>query len=78
MAVGETSGQSEAPQGRVVPSAPQACRGREASPRRSRSAVKEADPEFEKLLDEEEAIASARQGQARTPVPARTEGGPPC
>ena len=68
MAVGETSGQRRRPQGRVVGWPRKADEPElEAAP-----LVKEADPELEKLLDEEEEIA--RRTQARRTRP-RTSAG---
>ena len=54
MAVGETSGQAAASARRVVSSA---SRPSQAPEPESQPLVREADPELEKLLDEEEAIA---------------------
>ena len=56
MAVGETSGRGAAPPCRLVRHPPRPTRSRHP-PRRRPTLVKEADPELEKLLDEEEEIA---------------------
>jgi len=62
MAVGETSGQ--AGERRVVSSA---ARRQEAPEPDTQPLLKEADPELEKLLDEEEAIARRTQDEHETP-----------
>ncbi|MEZ5167644.1 MAG: hypothetical protein R2695_14575 [Acidimicrobiales bacterium] len=70
MAAGETSGQAK-PR-KVVSSA--AARRREAAPdtdaeldEEPAPLIKEADPEFEKLLDEEDAIEASTREQSETP-----------
>ena len=63
MAVGETSGQAGAPR-RVVSSAAR----RQAEPElEAAPLLKEADPELEKLLDEEEDIARRTHDESRDP-----------
>ena len=57
MAVGETSGQTAAAPRKVVSSRPGGKAPTEAPPTETQPLVREADPELEKLLDEEEAIA---------------------
>ncbi|MEL6893564.1 MAG: 30S ribosomal protein S3 [Actinomycetota bacterium] len=57
MAVGETSGQAAAAPRKVVSSRPGGQAPTEAPPTETQPLVREADPELEKLLDEEEAIA---------------------
>jgi small subunit ribosomal protein S3 len=64
MAVGETSGQGG--QKRVVSSAA-ARRRTEAPAEEAAPLVKEADPEFERLLDEEEAIGRTSRDHHETP-----------
>jgi small subunit ribosomal protein S3 len=65
MAVGETSGQSQAEPRRVVSSGgPRATEFVEAE---VTPLVKEADPEFERLLEEEEAIERRMQDAHETP-----------
>ena len=74
MAVGETSGPAPAPRKVVSSGGP-----RGATPETAASApeaqplVKEADPELEKLLDEEEAIAK-RTAQGETNESPRLRG----
>ena len=63
MAVGETSGQAGEPR-RVVSSQ---ARRQEAPEPDAQPLLKEADPELEKLLDEEEAIARRTQTEHETP-----------
>ena len=77
MAVGETSGPGQAPQGRVVgrrpppPGRRAARRGRrraEPTPRtRPTPLIKEADPELERLLAEEEEIERSTREHHETP-----------
>ncbi len=74
MAVGETSGQARDTGGRVIssaarkraaevtPPAPEGEPVEEAAP-----LVKEADPEFERLLAEEEEIERSTQAHSETP-----------
>jgi small subunit ribosomal protein S3 len=63
MAVGETSGQTEAGARRVVSSASRRPVAGEVAEAPEAPLLKEADPELEKLLDEEETIArQTRQG----------------
>jgi small subunit ribosomal protein S3 len=65
MAVGETSGQGTAEPKRVVSSA---ARRKDASPEpETQPLLKEADPELEKLLDEEEDIARRTHEGHETP-----------
>ena len=73
MAVGETSGQARDPGGRVVSSAARkrAAAAKEASEEtdevENAPLVKEADPEFERLLAEEEEIERQTETHAETP-----------
>jgi small subunit ribosomal protein S3 len=63
MAVGDTSGQGGEPR-RVVSSGPR--KQADAEPE-TQPLLKEADPELEKLLDEEEAIARRTHVEHETP-----------
>ncbi len=67
MAVGETSGQAK-PR-KVVSSAAARNRAADNDPANETPAplIKEADPEFEKLLDEEDAIEASTREQSETP-----------
>jgi small subunit ribosomal protein S3 len=77
MAVGETSGQAQAPRPAVVsskgrrpamadaPAAP--TEGAPAGEEEAKPLVGEADPEFEKLLEEEEAIERSVRDHHETP-----------
>ena len=71
MAVGETSGQTtaEAPRRVVSSSRPGAAAPTEAPPTETQPLVKEADPELEKLLDEEEAIAQRTAADESSETP---------
>lgn len=71
MAVGETSGQttSEAPRRVVSSNRPSGNAPTEAPPTETQPLVKEADPELEKLLDEEEAIAQRTADGESTETP---------
>jgi small subunit ribosomal protein S3 len=72
MAAGETSGQSKP---RKVVSSSAAARKKVATPETETETdeeepaplIKEADPEFEKLLDEEDAIEASTREQSETP-----------
>ena len=74
MAVGETSGQARAPQGRVVVGRRPPHAGRRGAERRrgrgveeATPLVKEADPELERLLAEEEEIERSVREHHETP-----------
>ena len=70
MAVGETSGPSQGKQ--VVSSSSARIKGSTESPEEENEEltplVQEADPEFEKLLDEEEQIANLTNSKNQTPI----------
>ena len=62
MAVGETSGQSAGPRKVVSSGGP-----RDAAAQETQPLIPEADPELEKLLDEEEEIARRTHESHETP-----------
>ena len=66
MAVGETSGSAE-PNAPVVSSGGRRTEGTEDEIEDPAPLIKEADPEFEKLLEEEEQIERATREQSQTP-----------
>ena len=66
MAVGETSGSAE-PNAPVVSSGGRRAEGTEDEIEEPAPLIKEADPEFEKLLEEEEQIERATREQSQTP-----------
>jgi small subunit ribosomal protein S3 len=73
MAVGETSGQARDPGGRVISSAARQRAAESQAPAEEGDdtehapLVKEADPEFERLLAEEEEIERSTQAHSETP-----------
>ena len=66
MAVGETSGSAE-PNAPVVSSGGRRAEATEDEIEEPAPLIKEADPEFEKLLEEEEQIERATREQSQTP-----------